>query len=252
MSETVITPDWPAPARVRAATTSRRGGVSRGPWAGCNLGDHVGDEPAHVAANRRALMDELGLRVSPFRLEQVHSARCVDLDTAPEGSLKADAVLSRRPGVPCAVLTADCLPVLLCDRVGTIVAACHAGWRGLAGGVLRNTVAAMAVPPRSLLAYLAPAIGPDHFQVGGEVREAFLASARDEAHRARIRAALVPDAEGRYRGDLYALARAELAALGTEAVYGGGRCTFSEQGDFYSYRRDGTTGRMASLIWLEE
>lgn len=253
MDDAIIRPDWPAPARVRAATTTRRGGASRGPWAGFNLGDHVGDDPAHVAANRRALMDELGLRVSPFRLEQVHSARCVNLDTAPEGPLlTGDAALSHRPGVPCAVLTADCLPVLLCDRAGTTVAACHAGWRGLAGGVLRNTVRAMAVTPQALLAYLAPAIGPDHFQVGGEVREAFLASALGEAHRARIRAAFAPDAEGRYRGDLHALARAELAALGTEAVYGGGRCTFSEEGDFYSYRRDGTTGRMASLIWLEE
>src|SRR5512139_831231 len=167
----MILPDWPAPANVRSLMTTREGGVSSAPWASLNLGDHVGDAPAHVAANRARLREQLP--AEPGWLRQVHSARVAELgrDTNPE----ADASFTRERGQVCAVLTADCLPVLFCDRAGTVVAAAHAGWRGLAGGVLETTVAAMLVAPGDILAWMGAAIGPQAFEVGEEVREAFVA-----------------------------------------------------------------------------
>jgi YfiH family protein len=218
--------------------TTRQGGVSDAPWASFNLGDHVGDAPDRVAANRDRLREHLP--ADPCWLKQVHSARIVPATTdVPE----ADAAFSRQPLTVCAVLTADCLPALLCNRAGTVVAAAHAGWRGLADGVLEASVAAMHTPPGELLVWLGAAIGPAAFEVGDDVRDIFIAQHPDTA------AAFVPH-HGKWRADLYQLARIRLASIGVHAVYGGGRCTFSETETFFSYRRDGVTGRMASLIWL--
>ena len=235
-----MVPDWPAPARVHGLMTVRRGGVSQAPWASFNLGDHVGDDPAHVAANRAQLRQQLP--AEPAWLRQVHSARVVEAGRDPNP--EADASFSRETGQVCAVLTADCLPVLFCDRAGSVVAAAHAGWRGLADGVLEATVAAMQVPLGEVLAWMGAAIGPQAFEVGDEVRAAFVAQQPEAA------AAFVPHAPGKWLADIYALARIRLGHAGVAAVYGGGRCTFSEADAFYSYRRDGVTGRMASLIWL--
>jgi YfiH family protein len=238
-----IVPDWPAPASVGSLATTRRGGVSGGVFAELNLGDHVGDVPAAVAANREILRQRAGAR--PVWLRQVHGRRVVDLDLEP-GRLpaEADAALARKPGVACVVMTADCLPVLFCDLHGTVVAAAHAGWRGLLAGVLEATVAAMKVPGRELMAWLGPAIGPQAFEVGGEVREAFTGADADAA------AAFRPSAGGKWLADIYRLARQRLAGQGVVRVSGGGFCTVSDAARFFSHRRDGRTGRMASLVWL--
>lgn len=236
--------DWPAPVNVRVVTTSRDGqGISRPPFDRFNLADHVGDDPAAVAANRAQLVSQLNLPSAPVWLEQIHGTGVV---TLPSSMTKpqADASVTAKPGVVCAVLTADCLPVLFCDRAGTRVAAAHAGWRGLAGGVLEATVSSLDVPPQELLAWLGPAIGPRAFEVGEEVRAAFMAE--DLA----AKSAFVQTRPGHWHADLYALARRRLARLGIESVYGGGHCTFEDAQRFYSYRRDGRTGRMASLIWF--
>ncbi|MDD3352736.1 peptidoglycan editing factor PgeF [Zoogloea sp.] len=243
MTETFISPDWPAPVRVRALSTTRAGGVSQAPYASLNLGTHVGDRPEAVAENRRLLAAHLP--AEPCWLNQVHGARVVDA-AGPGGLPDADAAFARETGQVCAVMTADCLPVLLCDRSGQVVAAAHAGWRGLHGGVLEATVGAMAVPSSQILAWLGPAIGPDAFEVGEEVRARFMAL--DPASAKAFRPA---PAHGKWMADLYLLARQRLAALGVSAVHGGGACTVSDAQRFFSYRRDGTTGRMASLIWLE-
>ena len=238
----MIQPDWPAPTRVKCLMTTREGGVSQTPWTSLNLGDHVGDDPLHVAANRARLRRQLP--AGPGWLRQVHSARVVELGREPEP--EADASFTRESGQVCAVLTADCLPVLLCDRAGSVVAAAHAGWRGLAGGVLEATVAAMQVPPEGILAWMGAAIGPQAFEVGDEVREAFVAQHPQAA------AAFVPQpAPGKWLADIYQLARIRLKHAGVQAIHGGGRCTFNEVDSFYSYRRGGVTGRMAALIWLE-
>lgn len=220
--------------------TTRAEGVSHAPWASFNLGDHVGDDPAHVAANRARLRESLP--AEPGWLKQVHSARVVELGR--DTDFEADASFTRQLGQVCAVLTADCLPVLFCDRAGSVVAAAHAGWRGLAGGVLEATVAAMRVTPGEILAWMGAAIGPQAFEVGDDVRDAFVAQHPGAA------VAFLPHAPGKWLADIYALARIRLAAVGVQAVHGGGRCTFTETETFFSYRRDGTTGRMASLIWL--
>jgi YfiH family protein len=238
-----LEPDWPAPARVRALSTWRTGGVSAAPHASLNLGDHVGDSPERVAENRRRLATAAGLPSEPVWLSQVHGTSVADLDAAgPSGS--ADAAFTRHGGRVCAILTADCLPVLLATESGDLVGAAHAGWRGLAAGVIEATVGAMAVPPRSLLAWLGPAIGPAHFEVGPEVREAFLTG--DSG----AEAAFVANARGRFMADLGALGRRRLEALGVSRVYGGGECTFAAGERYFSHRRDGLTGRQATLIWL--
>lgn len=243
MNEHWIVPDWAAPARVRALITTRHGGVSLPPYDGLNLAGHVGDAPEAVARNRAILRAHLP--AEPKWLRQVHAAAVADAGAA-VGEPEADAGVARGPGTVCAVLVADCLPVLLCDRGGTVVAAAHAGWRGLAGGVIERTVEAMGVEPASLLAYLGPAIGPAAFEVGGEVRQAF--TAFDPA----AAAAFVPGAPGKWLADIYLLARQRLARLGVTRVSGGGFCTRSEGERFFSYRRDGATGRMAALVWLAE
>lgn len=243
-AEDWITPDWPAPARVRALTTTRRGGISTGPWASMNPADHVGDDPAAVAANRARLMERLALPGAPHWLQQVHGTRVVPAATAGPG-VAADGAWTAGAGIVCAVLTADCLPVLLCDRDGRRVAAVHAGWRGLAAGVLEAGVTALGTPPVELLAWLGPAISGAAYVVGDEVRRIFL------QHQAVAETAFRPAPGGAWHADLYALARQRLAGCGVHAVYGGNDCTFSAPQRFYSYRRDGQTGRMASLIWLQ-
>lgn len=241
MTSPWLIPDWPAPANVRACVSTRAGGVSQAPFDSFNLGDHVGDEPAAVAENRRRLEQAQGCR--PAWLSQVHGIEVVEAD--PSRVATADASWSATPGIACAVLTADCLPALFCDRAGTRVAAAHAGWRGLAGGVLEATLDKLAVPAAEMLVWLGPAIGPQAFEVGPEVREAFMADHAEAA------AAFVPSVNaGRYMADIYQLARIRLAARGVTAVYGGGLCTFSDTERFYSYRRNPRTGRQASLVWL--
>ncbi|MEJ2106292.1 MAG: peptidoglycan editing factor PgeF [Acidiferrobacteraceae bacterium] len=238
-----ILPDWPAPANVHAYTTTRVGGVSLPPWDRFNLADHVGDDPEHVASNRARLRETLSLPGEPVWLRQVHGR---NVRQAVDGPGEADASYADRPGVVCAVLTADCLPVLLCDREGGAVAAVHAGWRGLVAGVVEAAVACFAAGPDSLLVWLGPAIGPAAFEVGPEVRNRFLQA--DEG----ASGAFVEGEGDRWYADLYVLARRRLARAGVQAVYGGGHCTFTEQERFYSFRRDGETGRMASLIWIDE
>lgn len=245
----LLTPDWPAPPPVRAVSTTRQGGVSQPPFDSLNLAGHVGDRPADVAANRQRLIKALSLPDSPQWLNQIHGTTVVDLDAGPGGLPEGDASTSRRSERVCAVLTADCLPVLFCDRAGTQVAAAHAGWRGLAGGVLEATVASFTAAPEQIMAWLGPAIGPQAFEVGEEVRQAFCEV--DPAAAAACVAAPPVAGIPKWTADIYTLARQRLARSGVSAVYGGGRCTFSEAGQFYSFRREGKTGRMASLIWLD-
>ncbi|WP_417776998.1 peptidoglycan editing factor PgeF [Stutzerimonas xanthomarina] len=235
-----IRPDWPAPRRVRACVTTRSGGVSQAPFDGFNLGDHVGDVPERVSANRQYLQRLLGCE--PAWMSQVHSCSAVEAD--PGSCPTADASWTGKAGIACAVLTADCLPVLFCNLDGTRVAAAHAGWRGLAAGVLEATVSAMAVPGAQLIAWLGPAIGPAAFEVGGEVREAFMSR-----HPVCSDAFISSHNAGRFMADIYQLARIRLAACGITAVFGGGFCTVGDP-RFYSYRRAACTGRFASLIWL--
>lgn len=236
-----LTPDWPAPANVRACVTTRAGGVSAEPFDSFNLGDHVGDDPAAVAENRRRLTAELGCQ--PAWLSQVHGVRVAHAD--PSRVDEADGSWSATPGIACTVMTADCLPALFCDRAGTRVAAAHAGWRGLANGVLEATIDTLGVEPGELLVWLGPAIGPQAFEVGPEVREAFIAQ-----HPQAAEAFVASANPGRFMADIYRLARIRLAAKGVEVVYGGGLCTFTDTERFYSYRRNSRTGRLASLIWL--
>ncbi len=239
-----IVPDWPVPAHVRALTTTRKGGVSQGPYACMNLADHVGDDPAAVAQNRQLLQQLLELPGEPLWLQQVHGSTPVNaLECGPAPA--ADASWCHQAGVVCAVLTADCLPLLICDRRGESIAAVHAGWRGLEAGVIEQAVRAMQIPAENLLAWLGPAISQKAYLVGDEVRAAFV------AHNPGAAAAF-QSGPGGWQADLYELARQRLAGCGVTAVYGGNRCTLSEHEDFFSFRRDGKTGRMASLIWLEK
>lgn len=237
-----IVPDWPVPAGVRAVSTTRSGGISASPWQSFNLGDHVGDDPRAVAANRALLRRELP--AEPVWLNQVHATRCVDAACAAPGA-QADASFTRQRGVVCAVLTADCLPVLLCDEQATVVGIAHAGWRGLAAGVIEATVTAMGEPGGRLLAWLGPAIGPQAFEVGDEVRDVFLGGDAAAAD------AFTAAAGGKWLCDIYRLARRRLQALGIRRIASADYCTLSDEERFFSFRRDGVTGRMASLVWLE-
>ncbi|HEY5020249.1 MAG TPA: peptidoglycan editing factor PgeF [Steroidobacteraceae bacterium] len=238
-------PQWPAVSGVRAALTLRTGGVSRAPYDSFNLGAHVGDAADAVAQNRSLLQRQLSLPREPLWLEQVHGTELVDADGAlTHKPPRGDAAITRQCGPVLAVLVADCLPVLFAARDGSAVAVAHAGWRGLAAGVLESTVNALA-GNGPLQAWLGPAIGARHFEVGQEVRDAFV------AHDPKDAAALVPNARGRWQCDLHALARARLQALGVDSVYGDAGCTYSQAQRFYSYRRDGATGRMAAMIWLQ-
>lgn len=247
-----IAADWPAPANVRAAATVRTGGVSVGSFASLNLGAHVGDDAAAVAENRRRVRAQLRLPAEPLWLNQVHGTAAVDaavgrtsvrLKSDPRPT--ADAVVAKASGQVCVVLTADCLPVVFCDEAGSRVAAAHAGWRGLAGGVLQATVRALDVPPQELLAWLGPAIEQDAFEVGPEVREQFVT--QDAANAAAFKA----NARGRWLADLYDLARRQLERVGLTRVYGGGFRCYADRDRFFSYRRDSVTGRMGTMVWME-
>jgi hypothetical protein len=239
--------DWPAPHGVRAVSTLRgdpQNGVSRAPYAYFNLGDHVGDDSAAVAENRRRLRLAARLPCEPAWLSQVHGTGVADLDLpCPPGP--ADAAIARRPAKVCAILTADCLPIILTTDSGDSVAAAHAGWRGLAAGVIEATVRAMRASPESLMAWLGPAIGPLHFEVGAEVRNAFLVAD------AQAGEAFRPNARGRFMADLGLLARRRLQGLGVNRIFGGGECTFTQSQRYFSHRRDGLTGRQATLVWRE-
>jgi YfiH family protein len=243
---TWLTPQWPAPAAVRALSTLRGGGVSAAFYASLNLGAHVGDVPAAVAENRRRLRIAAELPAEPTWLAQVHGIEVADLDAAGAVLGPADGAHTRRPGRVCAILAADCLPVLFAGESGDVVGAAHAGWRGLAGGVIEATVRALAVAPRTLLVWLGPAIGARHFEIGPEVRDELLRGDPGAA------AAFEVNARGRFMADLNALARRRLVRLGIERIYGGGECTYSHADRYFSHRRDGQTGRQATLIWLKD
>jgi hypothetical protein len=249
-AEFILRPDWPAPPTVCAAQSLRIGGVSTGPFASLNLGAHVGDNPQAVAENRARLKRALALPAEPLWLAQAHGVHVVDADDATgDRTLAGDALLTRRAGKVCAIQTADCLPVLFANAAGSCVGAAHAGWRGLAAGVLEALVHAIGEPGAHLFAWFGPAIGPGAFEVGDEVRAAFVA--RDP----RAAKAFVANARGRWMADLYLLARQRLAAVGVTRIYGGGLCTMSDPTRFFSHRRAGpgakSSGRMATLIWLQ-
>lgn len=239
-----IDPDWPAPANIRALSTTRNGGFSEGVWGSFNLADHVGDAPLHVRQNRDLLVSALNLPAEPCWLRQVHG--CSVLNAADHKSDTAcDASFSFDSGQVCAVLTADCLPLLFCTRGGDRVAAVHAGWRGLAAGVIEQAVEKFSCERDQILVWLGPAIGPTAFEVGDDVYTVFTGAWDAGA------SAFVPQ-DDKWLCDIYQLARDRLQRLGIRNIYGGKFCTYHDAARFYSYRRDGTTGRMASLIWIEK
>lgn len=241
--DALILPDWPIPAGVKACSTTRHGGISLPPYDSLNLGTHVGDDAQAVACNRQRLVAGAGLPQMPVWLEQVHGTRVLALDGQAPDDLQADAVYSNVAGQVCAVMTADCLPVLFASQAGDEVAAAHAGWRGLCDGVLERTVECFAAAPGKVTAWLGPAIGPQRFEVGAEVRAAFIAADIAAA------SAFTPRGD-KFLADIYLLARQRLQRAGIFAIYGGNRCTVTEMSHFFSYRRDGMTGRLASLIWV--
>lgn len=243
MNEPVFHANWSAPAHVKTLISTRNGGVSQGVYASLNVGAHVGDNPDHVAQNRAIVQ-----RYAPVPLaylNQTHSTDVVSAHTSIDAPQNADASVDNTGTVACAVMTADCLPVLFCDRAGTVVGAAHAGWRGLAGGILQNTVAQMGVPAIEIIAYLAPAISAEAFEVGQDVWDAFC---RELPSAERAFTAI---GNSKYLADIYALARLILQREGITQIYGGDHCTVLERDTFFSYRRDGQTGRMVSAIWLE-
>jgi YfiH family protein len=237
----VIHADWPAPPNIRAFTTTRKGGFSQGPWSSLNLGTNCGDNPRCVEKNRQSLLRLLPSE--PPWLDQVHGTEVTGWDKAKGAGIEADAIVSSEAGQVCAVLTADCLPVIFCDKEGTRIAAAHAGWRGLAAGVLEATVLAMGCKPSDLMAWLGPAIGPRAFEVGRDVFDAFANSNIENA------IAFKPHRD-RWLADLYQLARLSLARVGITQISGGQYCTYAEEDCFYSYRREGETGRLATVIWM--
>ncbi|NOU20524.1 MAG: peptidoglycan editing factor PgeF [Methyloglobulus sp.] len=237
-----LQPDWPAPLNVHAATTLRLGGVSKGGYTSLNPATHVGDNAELVRQNRQIIKTMLNLPSEPIWLTQTHSNRAIKAiatDTPPQ----ADASYTDQPSVVCAVMTADCLPLLVCAADGTEIAAIHAGWRGLLDGIIDNTIAALH--SRDLLVWLGPAIGPERFEVGDEVRATYMAKSAEYA------SAFKQQNQDKWLADIYQLARINLAALGISKNYGGGFCTVTDQERFYSYRRDQVTGRMATLIWRD-
>ncbi len=246
----IITPNWPAPANIRSAISCRDGGVSQSVYKSWHMGTHVNDDPLAVETNRKKLIEQLDLQKPPQWLEQVHGNKIVEAQA--DGRVRtADACFTQDKGLACVVMTADCLPVLICDKQGTQVAAVHCGWRSLAQAILEKTIAIFNSSPEDLLVYLGPAISSAHFEVGIDLLEAFFESARSPQHTEQIAAAFSPGKRPlHFYADIYALARAELQTLGVTQIFGGDYCTFEEQDRFYSYRRDRVTGRMASLIWL--
>ncbi|MDD2892779.1 MAG: peptidoglycan editing factor PgeF [Halothiobacillaceae bacterium] len=245
-----IIPDWPRPPDVRAVQTTRNGGVSGAPYASLNLATHVGDDPAHVQANRQKLRTVLALPSEPRWLEQVHGieVHLASHENTPPHAPRADAAYTDQAGIVLAIMTADCLPVLLASRDGQEIAAAHAGWRGLLGGVLEASLSHFRAPPTEIIAWLGPAISQAAFEVGDEVRTAFMQH-DPAAHSAFVPSPRSEHRAGHWQADLYSLARQRLAASGLQNVYGGELCSYSDSVNFYSYRREATTGRMASLIW---
>lgn len=243
MTVHLITPEWPAPANVKAVISTREGGCSTAPWQSLNLGTHVGDEPVHVLENRHRLASAAGVSVEHIQwLDQVHGTDIVTLPCT--GTPQSDAAVTASPHQVCVVMVADCLPVLFCDRAGRQVAVAHAGWRGLAGGILEKTVAQFE-DPATVMAYLGPAIGAGAYEVGEAVRQAFInVDACAQSYFSANR-------PGHYLADLYGLARLRLSGVGVETVFGGGFCTYSDARRFFSFRRDGITGRQAAMIWLD-
>jgi len=245
----IILPDWPAPHSVKAAVSTRRGGLSAAAWRSLNLAYHVGDNAQSVEQNWELLGSLLRLPVAPQLLEQVHGVDVVHAQS--DGIIRrADACYSDQQAVVCTVMTADCLPILICDRAGGEVAAVHAGWRGLAGGVVANAISQFKNRPDQLLAWLGPAISQPHFEVGEDVYRAFLANTPGWGPRQQLDACFLRTRTDRWQADIFSLARLALSASGITAIFGGGHCTFANPELFYSYRRDGQTGRMASLIWI--
>lgn len=241
-----LVPDWPAPAHVGALSTSRHGGHSEPPYDTLNIGNRVEDDPARVARNRATLLAACSGARSLQWVHQVHGVRCIDAVADSTDEPEADASQTRTPGIGCAVGTADCLPVLFCDRAGSWVAAAHAGWRGLCDGVLESTLETFDGAPADVLAWLGPCIGPHSFEVGDDVRDAFCLA--DEAAAGCFRP--LGDSPRQWLGDLPAIARQRLARAGVESVSGGNWCTVEDPGNYFSFRRDGVTGRMASVVWL--
>ena len=243
-----IRPNWPAPAQVKSLQTTRIGGLSRPPYASLNLGTHVGDDPLVVASNRQLLSPYLPSE--PVWVNQVHGVEVIDAETS-SCLQNADASFTTQKNVVCVTMTADCLPVLLCDKAGTVVAAVHAGWRGLCDGVIEAAVKKMSVNNNEILAWLGPAIGPNAFEVGGDVREQFI------QHHAQATSAFKPieNSNDKWLCDMYLVAKQRLNAIGVTQIFGGsvneGFCTYTDEARFFSFRRDNVTGRMASLIWLE-
>jgi len=248
VSESLLEMDWELPRGVHAAFTTRIGGVSAAPWDSFNLAMHVGDDLSQVAANRARLRELLKLDSEPAWLNQVHGVAVKNVDGAPFSPIPitADAAVASHAGAACVVMVADCVPVLFCPSDGQRVGAVHAGWRGLAEGVLERTVEAMGVPASELAAWLGPAISQQHFEVGDEVRQTFV-----NADRAAI-SCFRMNARGRWQADLVGLARLRLASLGVTNVSGGKWCTFADRERFFSHRRDGKGGRLAALIWRRE
>jgi len=238
-----IVPDWSAPTNIKCVTTTRTGGLSKNEYQSFNLGGHVKDSMALVKQNRQLLQQQLSLPSEPVWLNQVHGTQVLELDNATESNITADAAYTHKTGVVCAVLTADCLPVVFCDAKGQHIAVAHAGWRGLLHGVIENTLQALPVANEEVLCWLGPAIGPRVFEVGEEVLEQFLN--KDEIHENAFK----PQTNEKYLANIYQLAINVLTKNGVHRIYGGDYCTYAESEKFYSYRRDGETGRMATLVW---
>ena len=247
-----INANWSAPKNVRALMSLRQGGISKLPYSSLNLADHVGDNLFAVAGNRDLLREALMPDIGYQWLDQVHSVDVIEIESA-SAKIKADSLITREPLTACCVLTADCLPVMLANKDGTEVAVSHAGWRGLQAGILKNTIAKMTSDPSDIIAWMGPAIGPCHYEVGIEVKESFRASAANQEELNLVESAFAEsDLEGKFYMNLYLFARRQLLAMGVSSVGGGDHCTYCEEDRFYSYRRDGKTGRMASIIFFQE
>lgn len=246
MENMFIASNWPAPKSIKAFSTLRLGGVSQPPFEQFNLAEHVGDDPLHVQANRNRLLKALQLPNEPIWINQTHST--IAIKAIPENrNREADASFTDQTNQVCVVLTADCLPILVCNRQGTHVAAIHAGWRGLLNGIIETTLQGLQLPNNELLVWLGPAISQKKYEVGKEVRDQFLAIHPE------MDSAFLPSTQERWLADLYALARIRLLKAGVTAVFGGEFCTYSDATHFYSYRREGSrTGRMATLIWINK
>jgi len=239
-----LTPDWPTPPQIKAYSTTRLGGLSERAYKSMNLGDHVGDDVDKVAKNRAVLESNLSLPNEPYWLKQVHSNKVIQVGDGSTGTVEADGSFTKQTNKVCVVLTADCLPILISDKAGTTVAAIHAGWRGLANGIIDNALNTLGLPYESLLVWLGPAIGPTKFEVGDDVKAIFAKKAYN------TNPAFKPYIENKWLLDMYQLARYNLSHYGVESIYGGDQCTFTQSDRYFSYRRDGVTGRMASLIWI--